>query len=71
VGPSASKGAGKDDWAGVIDALYSEHGYILDLLNSLERQVEKLNPGKVPDYQSIDTVFLRNQYLRLLNCTET
>ena len=50
-GPSRKKGAGKDDWVGVIDTLYSEHGYILDLLNSLEKQAEKLKPGKVPDYQ--------------------
>jgi acetyl esterase/lipase/hemerythrin-like domain-containing protein len=36
---------------GIIDTLYSEHGYILNLLNSLEKQAEKLKPGKVPDYQ--------------------
>jgi len=36
--------------AGVIETLYSEHGYFLSLLDALEQEAEKLQPGRVPDY---------------------
>lgn len=36
--------------AGIIDTLYSEHRYILSLLDTLEEQAEKLQPRKIPDY---------------------
>ena len=36
--------------AGVIETLYSEHGYFLSLLDALEHEAEKLQPGRVPDY---------------------
>lgn len=37
-------------WVGIIETLYSEHGYILSLLDTLEQQAGKLKPGKIPDY---------------------
>ena len=39
-----------DALAGVIETLYSEHGHFLSLLNTLEEEAEKLEPGKIPDY---------------------
>jgi monoterpene epsilon-lactone hydrolase len=36
--------------AGVIETLYSEHGYFLSLLDTLEQEAEKLKPGRIPDY---------------------
>jgi acetyl esterase/lipase/hemerythrin-like domain-containing protein len=40
----------QDGWAGVIDTLYNEHGYILSLLKALDKQAALLEPGKIPDY---------------------
>jgi hemerythrin-like domain-containing protein len=39
-----------DKLVGIIDTLYSEHRYISSLLDSLEREANRLRPGKVPDY---------------------
>jgi monoterpene epsilon-lactone hydrolase len=39
-----------DKLVGIIDTLYSEHHYISSLLDSLEREANRLRPGKVPDY---------------------
>lgn len=41
----------KSHLSNIIDRLYSEHHYILSLLDGLEKQALKLKPGKVPDYQ--------------------
>ena len=35
---------------GIIETLYSEHGYIASLLDNLDKQAAKLKPGKIPDY---------------------
>lgn len=34
----------------VLDILYSEHRYISVLLENLEEQAKRLQPGKIPDY---------------------
>jgi monoterpene epsilon-lactone hydrolase len=39
-----------EPWPGIIETLYSEHGFILSLLRSLEREARKLKGGKIPDY---------------------
>jgi monoterpene epsilon-lactone hydrolase len=49
-GPRAKRSAQGDQWVGIIDTLCSEHAYISSLLDTLERQSEKLQPRKVPDY---------------------
>ena len=41
----------KSHLSNIIDRLYSEHRYILSLLDGLGQQALKLKPGKVPDYQ--------------------
>lgn len=42
--------ANVDAVVGIVETLYSEHGYLLSLLDSLELQANKLAPGKIPDY---------------------
>jgi hemerythrin-like domain-containing protein len=49
-GPKQRKGKPDSVLAGVIETLYSEHGYFLSLLDTLEQETEKLKSGKVPDY---------------------
>jgi acetyl esterase/lipase/hemerythrin-like domain-containing protein len=49
-GPHAKASGGGDALAGIIETLYSEHGYISALLDRLEQEASKLEPGKVPDY---------------------
>jgi len=49
-GPGKRKQPEGADLAGVIDILYSEHGYFFSLLDALEQEAEKLQPGRVPDY---------------------
>ena len=49
-GPRAKTSAQGDQWVGIIETLYSEHAYISSLLDTLERQSEKLQPRKIPDY---------------------
>lgn len=39
-----------NQWTGIIDTLYNEHGYILSLLENLEEQAARLERGKIPDY---------------------
>ncbi len=46
--PKASKNG--DAVPGIIDTLYSEHRYINALLDTLERQANRLVPGKIADY---------------------
>ncbi len=48
-GPRAKPDA-DDALTGIIETLYSEHAYISTLLDRLEQEAEKLEPGKVPDY---------------------
>lgn len=38
------------DLGGIIEQLYSEHSYFHALLNQLEAETERLQPGKIPDY---------------------
>ena len=47
-----TKRKGQADLAllGVIETLYSEHSNFLSMLDTLEKETEKLKPGKVPDY---------------------
>ena len=40
----------RGDGQSIIEVLNQEHGYISSLLNTLEEQTERLQPGKVPDY---------------------
>ncbi|MEH6581026.1 MAG: hemerythrin domain-containing protein [Halioglobus sp.] len=49
-GPSKKAPEKGDALVGIIDTLYSEHRYILSLLETLELEAEKLKPGKIPDY---------------------
>ena len=49
-GPRAKASNDDDPLAGIIETLYSEHAYIQTLLNRLELEVARLEPGKVPDY---------------------
>lgn len=49
-GPKRKTSNQGDAWVGIIETLYSEHGYILSLLDTLEQQASKLKPGKIPDY---------------------
>ena len=49
-GPRAKPSAQGDHWVGIIETLDSEHAYIFSLLDTLERQSEKLQPRKIPDY---------------------
>lgn len=49
-GPKRKRAIAQERWAGLVDTLNSEHGYIFSLLESLEEQSERLRPGKVPDY---------------------
>jgi acetyl esterase/lipase/hemerythrin-like domain-containing protein len=39
-----------DDYDGVMDILYQEHGYILSLLDMLEEAAARLEPRRVPDF---------------------
>ncbi|MGI9284169.1 MAG: hemerythrin domain-containing protein [Pseudomonadales bacterium] len=49
-GPKRNTAGQGNAWVGIVETLYSEHGYILSLLDTLEQQVSKLKPGKIPDY---------------------
>ena len=49
-GPKRKASNQDDVWVGIIDTLYSEHAYILSLLDTLEQQANRLKPGKIPDY---------------------
>jgi acetyl esterase/lipase/hemerythrin-like domain-containing protein len=49
-GPQAKTSARGDALTGIIDTLHSEHAYINTLLDRLEQEATKLEPGKVPDY---------------------
>ncbi|MBW2397352.1 MAG: hemerythrin domain-containing protein, partial [Deltaproteobacteria bacterium] len=49
-GPRAKASKDDDALTGIIETLYSEHAYISVLLDRLEREADKLTPGKVPDY---------------------
>ena len=44
------KASNDDGLVGIIDTLYSEHAYIESLLDNLEQESKRLQPGKVPDY---------------------
>jgi monoterpene epsilon-lactone hydrolase len=49
-GPHAKAAGDSDALAGIIETLYSEHAYLGALLDRLESEASKLEPGKVPDY---------------------
>ncbi len=49
-GPKRNASNQDDALVGIIETLYSEHEYILSLLDTLEQQANKLKPGKIPDY---------------------
>ncbi len=49
-GPKRKASNRDDAWVGIIETLYSEHGYILSLLDTLDQQANRLKPGKIPDY---------------------
>jgi monoterpene epsilon-lactone hydrolase len=49
-GPHAKATEDSDALAGIIETLYGEHAYLSALLDRLESEASKLEPGKVPDY---------------------
>ena len=49
-GPRAKAAGDGDRLAGIVETLYSEHAYIGALLDRLELEAARLEPGRVPDY---------------------
>ncbi len=49
-GPRAKTSRADDPLVGIIETLYSEHAYISTLLDRLELEAARLEPGKIPDY---------------------
>jgi hemerythrin-like domain-containing protein len=46
----AQSGPADSTVSGVLETLYSEHRFFLTLLDRLQRETDKLQPGKIPDY---------------------
>lgn len=66
AGPAERRGEasrGADPIPGIVETLYSEHQYMGSLLDLLEQEMEKLVPGKIPDYHlALDVVDYLTHY---------
>lgn len=49
-GPERTSAPIDDPLRDILETLYSEHRYLFSLLDTLELQAARLQPGKVPDY---------------------
>ena len=50
-GPVRKTPGSGDSLRDILEVLYSEHRYISSLLDALEKQAQRLQPGKIPDYR--------------------
>ena len=65
AGPAFQRGtsSANDPLPDIVETLYSEHQYMGSLLDLLEQEMEKLAPGKIPDYHlALDVVDYLTHY---------